>query len=408
MASSGTPDPSAGGSGTAGDVGHAGSGGATELPPNFPDGSKTLRSLGSTERHAFCLEDLHRYDPCMTQGIALVDLAACESSVSACRASIQPDSSPDCDQSRDLSDCNVTVDQYFQCVDAWNRTQVCDNAGVMIEPPEPCVAVAECSAFRFAFQRFGRPPRCAPETLVPKPPDTNDDIYGLDPCPPIPERFIALGNSVLNWGGKDNSAATKVAEYLKSRYAPSLVYEYFASNSTDFTDLPRQMSFAEPGSGHVAVWIYSLPPNAKETPDYPFWQSQIQTVLDYFSDRSKFPDGATFMLNTQYSPSDQCPDSPAFAAEILTLELEEQLRTMNQKLFIDPALARSDTVTIDQYLDWLGHGWNANVRGCPHCSADNTLWQSDPVHPNDAGRQHIFEKWKVAVDEMYGDQACTR
>lgn len=345
----------------------------------------------------------------MLQGIELDDQAACESSVAGCRSEIMSTATADCEQSRDLSDCNVTVDQYFECVDAWNQLQTCENAGLLIDPPTPCVAVEECSAFRFAFERFGRAPHCAPETLVPKPPDTNDDIYGFDPCRPIPKRFVALGNSIAAAGGEDGCSARQLADYVRANYAPDLSFEFLASNGGDFLDLPRQMQRAAGGGGHVAVWIYSIPPGADQDPQYDLWKTQFQPVIDYFSDASTFPDGATFMLNTQYSPSDQCPDPPlTFGFVPLSLEKEAQLRTMNQVLFIDLAVSRSDTIAVDQYPDWLGHGWNANVRGCPHCSSDNTLWQVDPVHPNADGVRHIFEKWKVAVDQMYGDPSCTR
>jgi hypothetical protein len=125
-------------------------------------------------------------------------------------------------------------------------------------------------------------------------------------------------------------------------------------------------------------------------------------VLAYFNDLSRFPDGATFLFNTQYSPSDQCSDPPiVIGFTPLTLEEEQMLQSINQQLFIDLTVERTDTITIDQYPDWLGHGWYAGVAGCPYCSEDNTLWMGDPLHPNQAGQAHIFDKWRVAVDRMY-------
>ena len=155
------------------------------------------------------------------------------------------------------------------------------------------------------------------------------------------------------------------------------------------------------------MWIFALPAKP-ESRDFDLWKKQLGAVLDYFTDASRFPDGATFLVNTQYSPSDQCPDPPpTFAADPLTLDEEQLLREVNQTLYVDLGVARPDVVTIDQYPDWLGHGSNANFRGCPYCSTDNKPWQYDPVHPNQDGYRHIFEKWEIAVDRMYG-ASCKR
>jgi lysophospholipase L1-like esterase len=55
-----------------------------------------------------------------------------------------------------------------------------------------------------------------------------------------------------------------------------------------------------------------------------------------------------------------------------------------------------------QYPDFPGHAGNANRRDCPHCYRDdNRAWLFDGTHPNEAGNQHIADKWKLAIDRMY-------
>ena len=72
-------------------------------------------------------------------------------------------------------------------------------------------------------------------------------------------------------------------------------------------------------------------------------------------------------------------------------------------MFVDRAIERADTVAIDQYPDWLGHGDNADNARCPHCYRDdNPHWLiGDGVHPSATGQRHIADKWKVAIDAIY-------
>jgi hypothetical protein len=282
--------------------------------------------------------------------------------------------------------------------------QSCEYAGLVeIATPEACKVVRECPEFVNDFYRFGRPARC--ENPVERPADNSDDVYGLDGCYPIPARLIALGNSVADCDSEEpdgyGCAAEMLAAHLKKTVAPELDYQMLATGGGSFADLPRQLSSVESGPGHIAVWIYSLPKDAKSTPpQYDLWRDQLSELLDQFADRSKFPDGATFLINTQYSPSDQCPEGQKQFVP-LTAEEEEVLQTLNRRVFIGIAEERPDAVAVDQYPDWLGHGWNGGIKGCPHCYTDNTLWQSDPVHPNQLGHVQIFNKWRVAVDRMY-------
>jgi hypothetical protein len=372
------------------------------LPRGFPAPDRSLSSLDEDERRALCLEDARRSDACLTEGLTESSEADCSAAVEKCRSTLDPAAaSADCAEPRDLSDCGVTVGQFFACVDAWNATQSCVNAGIQIDTPGPCQAVSECTDFRFAFTQSGRPPRCDPAVTPAPPRPAGDDVYGAMGCRALPKRFVTLGNSIGECEGPTGCAQSELHAYLSKNYAPDLTYEKHTAFGGDFSDLDRQMKSVAAGPGHLAVWIYSFPADP-DSAQYDLWKAQLKTVLDYFTDVSAFPDGVTFLVNTQYSPSDQCPDPPGPELAPLSFDEEALLRRANQELFVDLATERSDTVTVDQYPDWLGHGWNAGVKGCPFCLVDSTLWQRDPIHPNAAGQEHIFQKWRLAVDRIYG------
>jgi hypothetical protein len=78
---------------------------------------------------------------------------------------------------------------------------------------------------------------------------------------------------------------------------------------------------------------------------------------------------------------------------------------LHEVFFLDVAEARADTVAIDHYPDFLGHGMNANIKGCPYCGPDNTAWVDGTYHPAEAGVEHVSDKWEVAFAQMLGSCA---
>jgi hypothetical protein len=250
------------------------------------------------------------------------------------------------------------------------------------------------------------PEPCDPDAGADQPPDTNDDIYGIDGCRPRPQRLILLGDSIASMFQPGSLLETG----LRTR-APNVYFENYAFGGSKIQDLPAQARSAGPGPGHVFVWIWTIAngllPDRLLEPDTdlaPF-QAAFSDVFAYFTDPARFPGGATFLLNTQYGPFDDC-DVPG--AKIWEGPgTPERFRYLNQVFFLDVAEARSDTVAIDHQPDFLGHGTNANIKGCPHCSADNNTWLGFGFHLNETGNAHVAEKWTVAFDLMLAD-SCPR
>jgi hypothetical protein len=245
------------------------------------------------------------------------------------------------------------------------------------------------------------PEPCDPDAGAGEPPDTNDDIYGIDGCRPMPARLIVLGDSIATSFGADSPLTMKLREFV-----PSLAFELHAEAGSQMVHLPAQARRAAPGPGHVFVFIWSigndlgvglLEPNA----DLTARQTAFAETLGYFSDSGRFPGGVTFLLNTQYVTRDNC-DAPG-ALPGRNPEVVQRLLDLNEIFFLDVAEARPDTVAIDHYPDFLGHGANANIKGCPYCGRDNTQWTDRlGIHPNGAGTAHIAEKWEIAFAAMLG------
>jgi hypothetical protein len=254
-----------------------------------------------------------------------------------------------------------------------------------------------------------RPPAepCDPDAGAGEPPDTNDDVYGIDGCRPVPARLIVLGDSIAFVFGPNTPLVARLREW-----APNVTWEGYAENGSQVASLPAQARRAAPGPGHVFVFIWSigndllaggiLEPCADLSP----YHAAFAEVFGYFGDRSQFPGGATFLLNAQYETKDGCGVPAAFPWR--GPEVIERVLNLNKLFFLDVAEARPDTVAIDHYPDFLGHAANANIKGCPHCGQDNTQWTDFfGYHPNEAGRAHVGDKWAVAFAQMLAP-SCPR
>jgi hypothetical protein len=130
--------------------------------------------------------------------------------------------------------------------------------------------------------------------------------------------------------------------------------------------------------------------------------AQWASMYEYFTDRERFPDGATFVLNTQYSLYDQCT-GPYGRVPFA----EEQIQRFNRAAELEPALTRDDTIAIDHYPHWLGHARNAADVTCPHYDvSDHEEWLFiDGTHPTPVGQCQLATKAEAALDRMYG--ACS-
>jgi hypothetical protein len=360
---------------------------------------KALDALTPPEAEFLCREDIARTDQCLELGRSLhqtqPDPEACKRDVATCRA--QRPAHPvatDCSGVTIAAPgtCGVKVEEYLTCLDTWHAVLTCNNAGYRLPAPPACVAIETACPDLGPFREEGEPPPCAADATAL--PDTNDDIVGLDTCRPKPARLVVLGDSIADCTSVSDDECTPyaLAAYLRLTASPDLAFEMRAFGGAKVADLPGQTTLIEGGPGHVFVWIFAVGNDLLVgNVDYPGWANAFREVFEFFQDPVRFPDGATFLLNTQYSPFDECEGA----------EAEALIREVNQRLFLDVATVRTDTVAIDHFPDWLGHGRHANDASCPHCGADNTPWVFIADHPSAEGYAHMTEKWKLALDAMF-------
>jgi hypothetical protein len=202
-------------------------------------------------------------------------------------------------------------------------------------------------------------------------------------------------------------SSSLIAEELERSVAPGLEAKFLAEPGAFTAALPAQAANVEPGPGHLLVYVWAIGNDLLlGNFDYAGFEASWSEVFAYFTDTTRFPDGATFLLNTQYSPTDQC--DPPGSRSGFTPEQEQLLQEVNKRMFLDVAARRLDTVAVDHYPDWLGHGSNADMQGCPHCGADNTTWMIDATHPNAIGHRHIADKWRLVFERMYAAECAGR
>lgn len=341
----------------------------------------------------------------------------CASTVAACTAqSTGP--TTDCSDARfDFPEpCRATVDEYLECVAAWGAQQSSCEFDRIGGDPTPSACLPLLQHCPYLESEFGLASAIVPSCDPSSPPrvDDNDDIVGFDPDRPAPARMVTLGDSIAAcfWPPPLASCSPSIiSDYVREQYVPNLAYRSLAVSGARTADVLMQANLLPPGPGHLWVWLYvggndltgcrmptleqsqtcvdSLLPNLSA-----LW-SQIFAIFD---DPQRFPDGVTFLVNTQYSLWDQCvhplgPERGEFA--------DTTIRRFNEQVVMQAALGRPNVIAVDQYPDFLGHASNADRQGCPHCSSDdNRLWLADGTHPNVAGHQHIADKWKLAIDRM--------
>lgn len=395
--------------------------------------SITLDTLTASQSRTVCEQATERIDPCLKSALQTETKEQCdifERSCSEREESVDRYALCDTISYGEEGTCSITPQQYFNCIDAFKKVQTCDNAGKVIVTPVDCrKVVKQCDLFR---QKFGTPPE-----EVESCPSTEDergdtgydaDIYGADRCFATPSRFVVLGDSVSKcvggWDDDCNCSWRILASYIRDTYAPDLVIEGCYPGLTpirgNIRDVAEDAKTVMGGPGHIIVWISAIgwdlldlreSVDETESDNYealdkaiPVWLQDWQKLFDYFTDKSVFPDGVTFMLNTIYSFWDQCPDTESGNDTLgfgYTRFEENAIQYANDKVILSSARERTDTIALDVYPGILGHGHNYDVSSCPYYSPDNAYWFSDPSHLNALGYRHVASQWKRAADRIY-------
>ncbi len=243
------------------------------------------------------------------------------------------------------------------------------------------------------------------------------DAGGIRKCPVAPKRVVILGDSITNCTviGGPNAAdcvSKLFFDHVKTKWAPDAQYVNIAVGGAQTAGIKTQLAGLAGGPGHVLVMIYiggnDLAPyifqsDAAAMSAYnsilPGIVSDWEGIFTFFADTTKFPDGATIVMNNQYNPFDDCTAAPYNLSA-----LKSNLLHMFNAVLVDFANEHfQNTIIVDQYTSYLGHGHHYNVSSCPHYAAGSTPFMKDLIHANAAGNHHLADQLTAAVDTLFTD-----
>jgi hypothetical protein len=215
----------------------------------------------------------------------------------------------------------------------------------------------------------------------------------------------------------EQCASKSVETYMAKKY-PGLTYENYAVDGALIADvvnnqLPNIAGGAAAvfvnvfiGGNDLAAHLYE--PDATATQSWmslePGAMQNLNTIVSYFEDKTKFPGGAVVMINSQYNPFDECVTS---AYSYASLVKQNIIKEFNQDLLTKIVGAHKSAVYVENYGDVLGHGDNyaqatsTTGTACPHYMAGAAGWMADLIHPNALGHVQLSKQMTAAVDLAY-------
>jgi lysophospholipase L1-like esterase len=236
-------------------------------------------------------------------------------------------------------------------------------------------------------------------------------------CAPKPKRMVVLGDSITACnviGGKlsQDCVSKKVNDYVKATYAPDLTYENLAQGGAQLGGIPAQLDAIPAGAGHVLVVVYiggnDLAPFIFQSDmaamnAYQGIKDKLTStwamVYEKLGDEAKFPDGFTLMVNNQYNPFDDCT-APPYNLSAVKTDILHKFNGVVADIVKDK---QANTILIDQYTPYLGHGHHFDVATCPHYKAGSVGYMKDTIHANAAGNEALAKELGKAADLLYRD-----
>ncbi len=249
----------------------------------------------------------------------------------------------------------------------------------------------------------------------------SDGSTGPHKCVPAPKRVIIVGDSIVACsviGGPDgpDCMSKQFSDYVIAHYGTGASYENHAVGGAVLDDIAGQLAGVPATMGPSLVLIYiggnDLSPYIFQSDSAAMtaWTGTISPKLDSvygatfatLADATKFPGGATLLMNTQYDPFDDCTAPPynLSAAKIAILQM------FNDKVTAIGNAAGDAAIVVDQHPMFLGHGHAYNVTTCPHYIPNATQYMQDVIHANAAGNAVLSMVADGGADGLYRD--CTQ
>jgi hypothetical protein len=242
-------------------------------------------------------------------------------------------------------------------------------------------------------------------------------------CGTQPARYIVLGHSVAacyQVGGPTSETCSlkNVETYLATKF-PGLAYENYAVNGALIADVVNtQLAKVAGGPGNVFVNLYIggndlaahlYEPDATAEQSWqnlqPAATQNLNAILAYFEDATRFPGKATILVNSQYNPFDECVTLTNPYATSVKQGIVKQFND----LLVTIVAGHKTSVVVDQYGAVLGHGDNydqATSNGqppmaCPHYASGAASWMADLIHPNTLGHVALTKAMTATVDSIF-------
>ncbi|MCE9574952.1 MAG: SGNH/GDSL hydrolase family protein [Deltaproteobacteria bacterium] len=280
---------------------------------------------------------------------------------------------------------------------------------------------AACASNKDPFAGTDAPPQIDAAPQVDAPPVETTDAPTIK-CAPTPTKLIVFGDSITDCsvvgGDQDPGCVSKiVAADLNTRFATAPTYSNPAFGGAVTSQVPTQIDGVQGGPGHVLALIYiggnDLAPYIfqSDTAAMNAWTGSIKAsvmaqwnkIFQKLGDTTKFPDGVTVLMNTQYNPFDDCTAPPDNVSQVKS----DILHQYNDMLKAIAAAHPDNTIIVDQYPEWLGHGRSYEQASCPHYipNAVPYMKPGDLIHAGTDGNKQLAKVIGGGLDRLYKD--CT-
>ena len=239
-------------------------------------------------------------------------------------------------------------------------------------------------------------------------------------CAPAPKRIIVLGDSITactvvtpDHAQSPNCVSKQFSDYVIAHYGPGASYENYAVGGAKLAGIAAQLTQipAAPGPALVTLFI-----GGNDLSPYIFgadmaamtaWTQTVEpklvsvydAIFAALADTTKFPDGATLLMNSQYNPFDDCAAGPYN----VSLGKSAVLKLFNDRVAAIAAAHGDAAILVDQHTPYLGHGHCYAQSSCSHYMANAAPFMADLIHANAAGNAALAVVANSGADRLYRD-----
>ena len=239
-------------------------------------------------------------------------------------------------------------------------------------------------------------------------------------CVAAPKRIVVIGDSITACsviGGPmaADCVSKQFSDYVIAHYGPGATYENYAVGGAQIKDIAGQLANAPATQGPTLVMFFiggnDLTPYLTQSDAaamtgwtgtvQPMMQAMYDATFATLADSTKFPGGATLLMNTQYNPFDDCTAAPyniSAAKNAILGMFNDEIKTIGE------AHANA-AIVVDQHAPFLGHGHHYQVTTCPYYMPNATYYMQDLIHANAAGNAVLAGVDNGGADRLYRD--CT-